>query len=142
MAEEYKPPPAPPDLGPAGKAAWDRLTHAFAFHAGELAILELFCAARDRIATMETLLAETGVMIPGSRGQMVMSPLINQIAVQSTLADRLMLSLSLPADGEQVGQRRTPQAKLAANARWKGHGRRPAGCLRRVLPDGEDLAGW
>ena len=138
MAEEYKPPPAPPDLGPAGKAAWDRLTHAFAFHAGELEILELFCAARDRIATMETLLAETGVMIPGSRGQMVMSPLINQIAVQSTLADRLMLSLSLPADGEQVGRRRSPQAKQAANSRWKDRGT-SLGRLPSVgVPDGEE----
>lgn len=129
MTEVYKPPPAPASLGATGKTAWDRLTHGFRFHAGELEILELFCSTRDRIAAMEEKLDETGVMILGSRGQQILNPLFNQIGVQATLADRLLQSLALPVDGEQVGRRRSPQAKQAANSRWKnqaGSGRLPS----------------
>lgn len=121
---EYKPPPAPQILGPSGKSAWDKLTHKFEFHVGELEVLEQFCATKDRVAAMEAELAATGVMIKGSRGQQILNPLINQIAVQVTLMDRLVLSLALPADGEQVGKRRSPQARQAANARWTSQARK------------------
>lgn len=73
---------------------------------------------------MEAALAESGPMIPGSRGQMRLNPLYQQLVTHRSLLDRLVLSLGLPADGEQVGRRRTPQAKVAANTRWKNQGRK------------------
>lgn len=121
---EYKPPPAPQSLGPSGKSAWDRLTHAYEFTAGELQLVEQFCATKDRIALLEEALAETGVFILGSRNQKIMNPVINQIAVQTTMLDRLMLSLALPAEYESEGQRRSPQARQAAKARWDRKGDR------------------
>jgi hypothetical protein len=115
---DYKPPPPPPGLDVAGKAAWAKLTQAYEFSAGELQLVEQFCATKDRIALLEEALAETGVFILGSRGQRTLNPVINQIAVQTTLLDRLMLSLALPAEYETDGVRRSPQARQAANARW------------------------
>src|SRR5271166_4671252 len=104
---DYKPPAAPPDLREPGREAWSKLTHAFEFHAGEIVVLEQLCRTVDLIAAMDAELAANGIMIKGSRGQLVMSPLINQRAVQATLLDRLTLSLALPVDGEQVGRRRS-----------------------------------
>jgi hypothetical protein len=111
-------------LGAVGKAAWDKLTHAYEFTAGELQLLEQFCLTKDRVAALEVALAESGVMIPGSRGQKILNPVINQIAVQTTLMDRLLLSLALPAEYETDGRRRSPQAQLAAKTRWDQRARR------------------
>jgi hypothetical protein len=121
---EYKPPPAPPCLGAEGKSAWDKLAHFYEFTPGELQLLEQFCWTKDRVAALEEALADTGVMILGSRGQRTLNPVINQIAVQTTLMDRLMLSLALPTDYEVEGVRRSPQAQRAAKERWSAP-RRP-----------------
>jgi hypothetical protein len=123
VAEKHSPPP-PRGLGKAGAALWRRMTGQFQFHEGELQILRQVAATVDEIDVMEAALAELGPMIPGSRGQMRLNPLYNQLAVHRTMVDRLTLSLGLPADGEQVGKRRSPQAKQAANSRWKSQARR------------------
>jgi hypothetical protein len=124
---------APPkDLGKAGAAAWRSLTSRFEFHEGELQTLRQMCAVLDEIDVMEKALAESRPLIKGSRGQQVLNPLYNQLATHRTLVDRLMLSLALPADGEQVGKRRSPQQKAAANARWKPEARRGRGRLPSV----------
>jgi hypothetical protein len=124
VAEKHSGPPSPRGLGKAGVALWRRMTGQFQFHEGELQILRQIAATVDEIDAMERVLAETGPMIPGSRGQLRLNPLYNQLAVHRTMVDRLMLSLGLPADGEQVGKRRSPQAKQAANARWRSPARR------------------
>jgi hypothetical protein len=112
--------PSPPSgLGKAGQEVWLSLTGQFGFHEGELQILRQIAAIVDEISVMEGALAESGPMIPGSRGQLRLNPLYNQLITHRSVLDRLMLSLALPADGEQVGRRRSPQAKAAANARWK-----------------------
>lgn len=122
--EGAQPPPPPNCLGDAGVATWRSLTKAFQFHNGELVILEQLCKTQDEIADMEESLDEFGPMILGSRGQRVLNPVYGQIAAHRSLLDRLMLSLALPFDGEQVGRRRSPQAKAAVNTRWKTQARR------------------
>jgi hypothetical protein len=124
VAEKHSPPPPPDGLGAAGTDVWLSLTTKFQFHAGELVDLEEAARTKDLIAAMDQRLDETGLLIPGSRGQLTLNPLVNQIAVHRGLLDRLLLSLALPADGEQVGRRRSPQARQAANSRWATEARR------------------
>ena len=112
-------PPPPKGLGKAGIEVWLSMTGRFTFHEGELQILRQLAAIVDEIAVMEGALAESGPMIEGSRGQQRLNPLYNQLITHRSVLDRLMVSLALPADGEQVGKRRSPQAKQAAQARWK-----------------------
>jgi hypothetical protein len=111
-------------LGKAGAALWREMNAQFTFHAGELQILKQACAATDEIALLEASIAELGAMIPGSRGQMRLHPAFAQLATHRATVDRLMQSLALPVDGEQVGRRRSPQAKQAANVRWKSQARK------------------
>ena len=117
-------PPIPDGLGKSGANTWQALTAAFEFHAGELLVLEELCRTRDTIALLEKRLAADGPMIRGSRGQSVLHPAITPIANLRTLADRLTLSLALPADGERVGRRRSPAARQAANTGWQNQARR------------------
>jgi phage terminase small subunit len=121
---EYRPPPAPSCLGAVGKAAWDRLTHVYEFTAGELQLLEQFCATKQLIAELNEALDRDGVMVLGSRNQKTLNPVVNQIAVQRTLLDRLLLSLALPVEYETEGRRRNPQARQAAKTRWDQQVRR------------------
>ncbi len=123
MVAERKPPP-PKELGSVGAALWRSMTSQFVFHPGELELLRQAGACKDEIAVMEEALAESGPMIPGSRGQLRLNPLYNQLVTHRALLDRLMQSLALPADGEQTGRRRTPQARQAANSRWKHQARK------------------
>lgn len=117
--------PAPPNgLNKAGVAAWRSIAGQFEFHTGELEILRHLCKTIDEISELEKVLTETGPLIVGSRGQRVLNPIYQQLTTHRTLLDRLMLSLALPADGEQVGRRRSPQAKQAAQSRWNSSTRR------------------
>jgi hypothetical protein len=41
------------------------------------------------------------------------------LAVHRKLIDQMIVALSLPIDGESVGRRRSAQAKLNADSRWR-----------------------
>jgi hypothetical protein len=116
--------PVPDGLGKAGAEVWEAMTDQFQFHQGELQILRQACAAIHEVDLLEASIAEVGAMIPGSRGQMRLHPAFAQLATHRATIDRLMQSLALPTDGEQVGKRRSPQAKQAANVRWKSSTRK------------------
>jgi hypothetical protein len=111
--------PVPDGLGKDGADVWESMTPDFKFHKGELVNLRQLCAAVDEIALLEASIKELGAMIPGSRGQLRLHPAFAQLATHRATVDRLLLSLALPADGEQTGQRRSPQAAQAAKSKWR-----------------------
>jgi hypothetical protein len=57
--------------------------------------------------------------VAGSKGQPVLNPVFAQLAVHRKLIDQMIVALSLPIDGESVGRRRSAQAKLNADSRWR-----------------------
>jgi hypothetical protein len=127
------PPPTPPKrLRAAGLELWQSMTDQYGFHAADLAILKQASATVDEIDMLEQSIAELGPMIPGSRGQLRLHPAFQQLATHRATVDRLLLSLGIPADGERVGRRRSPQAKAAVNTRYAKQPRK--GRMSSVAP--------
>ena len=92
---------------------------------GKLAILERAARTTDRIAQLEEAAAQAPLMVKGSQGQQVISPLIAEARAQTSLLEKLIKSLGLPATDEEAlekREKRTRAARKAANARWGARG--------------------
>jgi hypothetical protein len=111
--------PAPKDLGVPGVALWRRLTKEFDFNSAEIELAHQLCVTVDEETMMRDELADMGVTVAGSKGQPVLNPVFAQLAVHRKLIDQMIVALSLPIDGESVGRRRSAQAKLNADSRWR-----------------------
>jgi hypothetical protein len=111
--------PATKDLRDAGIALWHKLTREFVFNSAELALAHQLCTTIDEIAAMKADLNEMGTVVAGSSKQPRPNPLLDKLVQHRKLADRLVVALGLPAEGEAVGRRRSAQAKQAADARWR-----------------------
>jgi hypothetical protein len=111
--------PAPRDLAAAGRKLWRNATGEFTFNAVEFELLYQLCCVVDEIAAMRTDLSEMGMVVSGSERQPRPNPLLAVLSNHRKLADQLAVALSLPLEGESVGRRRSAQAKIAADARWR-----------------------
>jgi hypothetical protein len=111
--------PAPRDLGTAGRALWRDAVREFTFSSVEFRLLYELCCVLDEIAAMRADLSEMGMVVSGSENQPRVNPLIAALTNHRKLADQLAVALSLPLEGESVGRRRSAQAKIAADSRWR-----------------------
>lgn len=105
---------APAGLGDAGAKLWRDVTGKYELRADELVILESACAARDRVAAMESERGEA-VTATGSMGQLVVHPLIGEIRAHEAQIAGLLAKLKLPDDGEGA---QVSQPRAAAQSRW------------------------
>ena len=110
------------NLQEPGQEFYDSVLAEFDFtgEPGKLAILERAARTTDRIAQLEQAAAEAPLMVKGSQGQQVISPLIAEARAQTSLLEKLIKALGLPAtDEEELEKRekRTRAARKAANAR-------------------------
>lgn len=111
-------PKAPPGLKARGRVLWREVQAAYRLNPAEAATLGALARTIDEIADLEAALADAPVIVSGSKGQPMPNRLFAEIRAHRVLADKLQISLALPAPGEQTGQRRSGQAKAAAETRW------------------------
>lgn len=111
------------ELGPAGTRLVETITNTFDFseEPAKLALLERAARTTDRIAQLEEAAAQAPLMVKGSQGQQVISPLIAEARAQTSLLDKLLKSLGLPDSDEDTAakaEQRQRQARKAAQTRW------------------------
>jgi phage terminase small subunit len=119
--------PSPPLLGPAGLKTWREIVRTYELSPGELEVLRQVCATVDTIAWCHEQLASEPMVVAGSVGQSRPNPLLASLADQRRTLATLWRELSLPMPDEDQGQRRTPQATEAAQARWRAQRRSQGG---------------
>lgn len=120
---------APKDLGPAGQRLWKSICRDYELRPDELAVLESACREADLIQRLEEALKDAPLVVKGSMGQEVASPLVTEIRLHRSTQAGLLRQLKIPdlededEDEEPTVIRRRPMsrseaARKAANARW------------------------
>lgn len=114
---------APAGLGRRGKALWKAVTDDYELRVDELLILEEACREVDLIDRLNEAIGAEGfeLIVTGSMGQPVTSPLAQEIRQHRTLVAQLLARLKLP-DGEE-GAPRSDSSTSARNAARKSWGR-------------------
>ncbi|MCV7309867.1 P27 family phage terminase small subunit [Mycobacterium paraffinicum] len=116
---DSKPPRTPNGLKTRGKALFRKVVGVYVLDPAETVLLVEACKTLDRIDAMEAELTRDGLTVAGGRGQLPRPhPLLSELRETQKLASRLVAELALPLPGEQIGRRRSPQAKAAADTRW------------------------
>jgi len=102
-----KPQQRPPKgLGKAGRAKWREATQEFVFDPLETATLLQICRLTDRLQALEDESATSPPTTKGSRGQVVLSPIIQEIRLTSLALAKLCKSLDLPDPKAPTGRRK------------------------------------
>src|SRR5512132_1329476 len=113
--------PEPPGgLGEPGVRLWTSVAGEFVLNAGELEILRQAVVTADEIASLETELRGSSLVVAGYAGQPRPNPLLKIIQDHRLLLRRLVDSLALPDQGEESGLRPGQRhAQRAARGRWQ-----------------------
>lgn len=117
---------APKDLGPAGQRLWKSICRDYELRPDELAVLESACREADLIQRLEEALKDAPLVVKGSMGQEVASPLVTEIRLHRSTQASLLKQLKIPDLEEEeesdAGTVRKPTpseiGRKAANARW------------------------
>lgn len=111
----------PDGFGPGGRRLWERITGDYELRPDERRILEDACREVDLIDRMQDALRGGELMVRGSQGQKVASPLVTELRQHRAVVARLLSSLKLPDADTDAGDsdgRRSESARQAAMARW------------------------
>lgn len=108
---------APAGLGAKAKKVWSEITSVYDLRADELRILEDACREIDLIERLESELKGAELVVSGSMGQPVVSPLVQELRQHRGVLARLLTCLKLPDDEPGAGER-SSSARTAAMARW------------------------
>lgn len=114
----------PANLGEQGSQLWSDVNDDHDLRVDELRILEDACREVDLIERLEEALRGQPLLVKGSMGQVVASPLVQELRQHRALVARLLGALRL-TDGEEAGgeldaRARSSQARQAALTRWRG----------------------
>lgn len=115
-------PRAPEGLDQAGKGFWRSVTRVYELAPGELVSLRRACVSLDVLAAMDAEIADQGLSVRGSRGQVIPNRMIKLRCEVERVLDIQVRSLNLPMPGETEGRRRSPAAAAAAYTRWAASG--------------------
>lgn len=108
----------PAHLGAAGRKLWTDTVKDFDLRPDELRILEDACREADLVDRLEEALRDSDLMVKGSQGQPVASPLVTEVRQHRATFAQLMGKLKL-VDDETEREARSVSARAAANARWR-----------------------
>lgn len=114
-------PRMPTKLGTAGKALWRSIVPAYELRPDEVRLLTDACREADIVQRLEDELADSPLMVSGSQGQLVASPLVSELRQHRSVLATLLKSLKLPdssAGAQQKSAHVSEQARAAARARW------------------------
>ena len=115
--------PRPPQsLDQAGRALWRAVTGAYELAPHEAELLRQACRVADNLAKIDAVLMDSEPVVEGYSGQPRAHPLLQASADQRRVLDALFRSMALPMPSEDVGRRRSPAAREAAQARWRARG--------------------
>lgn len=114
MAAKFK---APAGLGVKAKHLWSEITENYDLRVDELRILEDACREIDLVERLEAELKGADLVVNGSMGQPVASPLVQELRQHRSVLARLLVLLKLP-DDEGQAQSPSSTARAAAMARW------------------------
>jgi hypothetical protein len=120
MSDGTREPPEPPDgLREPGVRLWTSVCASFELNAGEVEILRQAASTADEIWSLEAELRSSSLVVPGYSGQPRPNPLLKIIQDHRTLLRRLVDSLCLPDEDQEVGLRPGQKhARVAASGRW------------------------
>lgn len=112
---------APENLASAGTALWSQIAGVYELRPDEIRILHDACREADIVERLEGELADAPLMVKGSMGQLVASPLVSEVRQHRTVLANLLKALKLPdeaAGADRKSQYVSEQARAAARARW------------------------
>jgi hypothetical protein len=112
-------PRAPGHLAAEGRRFWQSVTSVYELSPAELTLLGRAAVTVDTLAAMDAEIAEQGLSVKGSRGQVIPNRLVKLRVELDRLLDVQIRALNLPMPGEDEGRRRSPAAAAAAYTRWK-----------------------
>lgn len=116
---------APEGLGSAGSALWDSIIPAYELRPDELRMLADACREADIVQRLEDDLTDSPLLVKGSQGQDVISPLVQEVRQHRTVLAGLLRALKLPdspTTAKQKAARTSEAARAAARARWGARG--------------------
>jgi hypothetical protein len=113
-------PKAPTGLGTSGRSLWRAIAGVYELRPDELRILTDACREADLVDRLEAALADAELIVKGSMGQLVASPLVSEVRQHRTVLAGLLRSLKLPdaPDTDRTSTYVSEQARAAARARW------------------------
>lgn len=113
--------PKPSELGSKGSWLWDEITDRYDLRPDEIRILEDACREADLIERLEVDLRDSALMVKGSQGQVVSSPLVSELRQHRATLSGMLRGLKLPDTDSQASQKAesdSQKARAAARARW------------------------
>jgi hypothetical protein len=113
-----KKPDAPEGLGPKALEVWTEIAGNYELRIDELRVLEDSCREIDLIERLEEALQDADLMVTGSMGQPVASPLVQELRQHRGVLARLLGWLKLPDEDAPAKGARSASARQAAMARW------------------------
>jgi phage terminase small subunit len=115
-------PRAPGGLDQAGRAFWRSVVAVYELSPAELVSLRRACVTLDALTAVDAEIADQGLSVRGSRGQVIPNRMIKLRCEMERILDVQVRSLNLPMPGEAEGRRRSPAAAAAAYTRWAASG--------------------
>src|SRR5215475_14597442 len=112
----------PEGLSGPGRKFWRDVLGAYELSPAELLMLHRCCVSVDALAAVDAEIAEQGLSVRGSRGQVIPNRLLKLRCEMERVLDVQVRSLNLPLPGEAEGRRRSPAAAAAAYTRWAAAG--------------------
>lgn len=118
-------PRKPRGLAEAGEELWDSVADRYSLRPDEVRMLVDACKEADIVARLETELADAPLMVKGSMGQLVASPLVTEVRQHRAAVAMLLGKLKLPDNPQDDARKRavvSENARKAARARWGSGG--------------------
>lgn len=115
-------PKKPADLAVEGSLLWDSVTKLHTdLGPDTVRLLTDACREADLVQRLEDEQRTEPLMVRGSQGQLVASPLISEVRQHRSVLAGLLKALKLPqtaGDAKRAEQEQSEQARAAARARW------------------------
>ena len=114
-------PDRPANLGDLGRELWDSIAPNYELRPDEWRILLDACREADIIQRLEDELADAPLMVSGSMGQLVASPLVSEVRQHRATLKTLLAALKIPDSPGGASRKRavvSEKARMAARARW------------------------
>lgn len=115
-------PAKPSHLDSEGAALWDSVTSLHTdLGPDTVRTLVDACREADLVQRLEDALRGADLMVKGSQGQLVASPLVSEIRQHRSVLSALLKALKLPqtaGDAARAEQETSEKARAAVRARW------------------------
>jgi hypothetical protein len=114
-------PKKPRGLKEAGTDLWDSVSSKYRLRPDEWRILIDAAREADLVARLEDELVDAPLMVKGSQGQLVASPLVSEVRQHRAVLAQLLGKLKLPDSPQESARKKaevSEKARMAARVRW------------------------